>query len=626
MPTIIDSLIVELGLDGAGMEAGRRQVEDAFKKVGDGANRAGKDVDKTAKNAEVFLNKLRNNILALYAAFTTGRGIKEFVADITASDAALGRLAASMDMSAKTLASWRAAGSLVGASAQDIDGSFQALQSDFQNFGLTGQSTIVPWFRRLGVAVSDVNGRIRPLNDVLLDLADRVHGMDKAQAVAILSHMGLTPGAIQLILQGRDAILKMQAATKELSDAQAKDTAAAAERQAAWAKLLGHWEAVGITILTKLTPALDMLAGALDAIGKWFDEHPTIAGAAFIALSVAVGALTVALGALAISGAFAAIAAGFGLITTALAWVSGAVAIIGVIGAISFAVYELFENLDLVRKAWNWIMPAWLQIGGKDKSADKPGANSAPGSPNKASAGVPLGGSNPINLKSLGGSSEQQQQDIADLQKMGWSREQAIGIVANLQAESAGNTSAVGDNGKAYGLAQWHADRQRAFAAWAGHDIRSSTRAEQLAFVNFELRQGSERATGDKLAGAKDHAAAAQIIAQYYERPADTAGAVAQRVKYADDIAKAHSATTAALAKAFTTAPAPGVISGAQGVAQAGNVANDNSASNVTTSETKIGQVVINGVDTNNGKTVADAFKDTFRRDQFVAQANSGPA
>ena len=45
----------------------------------------------------------------------------------------------------------------------------------------------------------------------------------------------------------------------------------------------------------------------------------------------------------------------------------------------------------------------------------------------------------------------------------GWTKEQAAGIVGNIQKESMFNYKALGDNGKAFGLAQWHPDRQANF-------------------------------------------------------------------------------------------------------------------------------------------------------------------
>lgn len=103
----------------------------------------------------------------------------------------------------------------------------------------------------------------------------------------------------------------------------------------------------------------------------------------------------------------------------------------------------------------------------------------------------------------------------------GWTPQQAAGIVGNLQAESGPNlnTDAVGDGGKAYGIAQWHPDRQAKFAEVYKKDIRQSTINEQLAFVQWEL-MNTEKSAGAILRGAGDPSAAAQIVDEHYERSA----------------------------------------------------------------------------------------------------------
>lgn len=114
-------------------------------------------------------------------------------------------------------------------------------------------------------------------------------------------------------------------------------------------------------------------------------------------------------------------------------------------------------------------------------------------------------------------------------QRMGWTREQAAGITANLQKESSLNPGAVGDGGKAYGLAQWHPDRQAAFKQWAGKDIRQSTLAEQLAFVHYELTRGAERAAGNALRGTTSARAAGAVVSSEYERPRNRVGEMIER-------------------------------------------------------------------------------------------------
>jgi LysM repeat protein len=137
-----------------------------------------------------------------------------------------------------------------------------------------------------------------------------------------------------------------------------------------------------------------------------------------------------------------------------------------------------------------------------------------------------------------GGQQARIDQAISYFESQGWSRAQAIGIVANLDAES--NMQAGIDQiggGPGYGLAQWEGPRQRDFAAWAGHDIRGSSFAEQLRFVQHELTH-SEAGAGRALRGATDARSAAEIVTRLYERPADTAGEAVRRGNHAAEMAR----------------------------------------------------------------------------------------
>ncbi len=101
-----------------------------------------------------------------------------------------------------------------------------------------------------------------------------------------------------------------------------------------------------------------------------------------------------------------------------------------------------------------------------------------------------------------------------------FTKEQAAGILANLQAESDMNPSAVGDHGHAYGLAQWQEPGQRDFAAWAGHDIRQSTAAEQLDFLRHDMTVGKWATIGRNIQDSATRQQAARVMSLQYERPA----------------------------------------------------------------------------------------------------------
>jgi LysM repeat protein len=121
-------------------------------------------------------------------------------------------------------------------------------------------------------------------------------------------------------------------------------------------------------------------------------------------------------------------------------------------------------------------------------------------------------------------------------ESQGWTRAQAAGIVANLQAESGlDNGIRQHGGGPGYGLAQWEGPRQAAFARWAGHDIHGSSFHEQLQFIQYELTH-SEAGAGNALRGARSAGDAAALVTRLYERPADTSGQSTYRARLAEQI------------------------------------------------------------------------------------------
>ena len=124
----------------------------------------------------------------------------------------------------------------------------------------------------------------------------------------------------------------------------------------------------------------------------------------------------------------------------------------------------------------------------------------------------------------------------------GWTKEQAAGIVGNLQKESQfDHTVDTGDGGKAYGIAQWHPDRQQDFKNKYGKSIKGSSFEEQLAFVQYELTKGDEQRAGNKLKTAKTAGQAGAVVSQFYERPRKVEAEKAERARLAEGISKGYT-------------------------------------------------------------------------------------
>lgn len=104
----------------------------------------------------------------------------------------------------------------------------------------------------------------------------------------------------------------------------------------------------------------------------------------------------------------------------------------------------------------------------------------------------------------------------------GLTKEQSIGIAANLQAESGYRTGAIGDSGTSMGLAQWHNERMQNLKTWAEKNKLDYMSVNgQLEFLWHELNT-SEKSALTAIQSAKTSEDAAYAFTVKFERPANS--------------------------------------------------------------------------------------------------------
>lgn len=440
MPTVVDALIVTLGLDASKFTAGQKAVVEDLRKTEAQASRTGKNLEHSGAQAAQFFGQVRNQALSLFAVFMGGRGIKEFATYTMNTAAATGRLAQNLGMSARELSAWQgAAEQFAGGSAAGVAGSITNLSQDLQGFIHTGQSRFLPYLRAQHIAIGDANQRLLPMAEILMRISRTMQGMSGPEALFFGHNLGFDDGMINLLRQGPGAVRAELAKVRQQGVVDAKQAKDFQDLQTATRGATQGLEAFARMVLDDLSP---MLIAALNAIAK----------------------------------------------------------------------------TDPLKKGWKDLSnPNNYRIE-HNPNAPTPPAIAAIGGWWGRNMPTWLGGNTPMS----GDRGARTRQAMSYFMSQGWSREQSAGIVANLIRESGFDTGLVGDGGAAYGIAQWHPDRQAAFKAWSGHDIRQSTLQEQLAFVQYELTQGGEQAAGARLRATKSASDAGAVVSTYYERPANS--------------------------------------------------------------------------------------------------------
>ena len=269
MASVIDALVITLGLDPKGVKQGMAEAE---KTVGGGMSK--------------ITNVIKSFAAPIAGAFAAGKLFSDW---LSGADA-LGKFSAQMGQNIEDMGAWREAIIRAGGTAEGFASSFEGLNSRIAMAATVGTGRGRKIFESLGVALKDADGKVRDTKDVLLDLADVAQKMDRMQFVGLARMLGLDNGMIRALQQGRGALLEQIKYQKELgvyTEADAKATADFNDRMADFKQAL---RAASGSVFRIFVPAL---TEALRLINKgmiFLRKHEKAVQAFFIILAGAVTA------------------------------------------------------------------------------------------------------------------------------------------------------------------------------------------------------------------------------------------------------------------------------------------------------------------------------------------------
>lgn len=128
MATVIDALVVTLGLDSSGFKKGKKEVGEGLTETRATAEETAKNMEAAGKRAASFFGSIRTELLALVGVTLSAQGFKAFVSGMTNDLMRLGIQSSSLDISAKSLDGWERAASAAGSSAERITGTLSNFQ------------------------------------------------------------------------------------------------------------------------------------------------------------------------------------------------------------------------------------------------------------------------------------------------------------------------------------------------------------------------------------------------------------------------------------------------------------------------------------------------------------------
>ena len=273
MATIVDKLFVTFGLDPAEFIEGQKKVDAAQKKNRDTSSTTRKQMEEDGKKTVAAFRSIRNEVLALVGTFISLGAIKSFTEQITHSDAAIGRMAASLGMSVPDLWTWEKAMEQFGVKAGETDSALSSLTELAQQwaYGAPVTSEMSRQLTQAGVDVVKFHDASTTLEERINMLATAFHKIGPAAAEALGGSLNLPRQFIaQLAVQGPEAIDKMRAAMKAMGPLTDQQAAAAIRREQEWNNMQTRIQGFERYLVETFWPLVEPI---IQAVMNWWQRN-----------------------------------------------------------------------------------------------------------------------------------------------------------------------------------------------------------------------------------------------------------------------------------------------------------------------------------------------------------------
>ncbi|HHL0125094.1 transglycosylase SLT domain-containing protein [Klebsiella pneumoniae] len=273
--TVIDALLITLGLDTSDFRKGQKDVSDDLKKQREDAKNTAKEMAEQGKKAASFFSSIKTELLALTGVTVTAGGLMSLVKNTTSSLMDLSIQSKALGMTARELDGFGKAAESAGSSFERITAALQGFQAAKQGslFGDTS-SPIFSGMRMLTALTGDTfdvySKDAKSLARSYLESLRKVKDPNIRRQIGAMG--GFDDATIQRNQEGRflpdvDRLTK----SSGITDASVKG---AKEFTEAWVALNQNLETTKNQFYTFLIPYVREFNGVLLQLSNWMKSHP----------------------------------------------------------------------------------------------------------------------------------------------------------------------------------------------------------------------------------------------------------------------------------------------------------------------------------------------------------------
>ena len=307
---IVEQMLVELMLDTSKFaaqadkaEKKNQALEKSLDKTEKASKQAGKaneelakkyhsSIEQTAKFGQAIA-KVTKELTKFFGAIIGSTGLFKLANDAAHANMEVSKLSGQLGMATASITDWQNAAGAFGGSAQGMTASLTGIKQAMNGLVMFGDASMLPYFNALGVSVVDDAGKVRKLDDVMLDLADSFQKMPKEQAYTIGKKMGFDDGTINALISGRKELQEILDIQKRMYHSDGKAIARSRELTKQQAILSAHWQSMKQLVGDALTPILLTLIKVVNSFFEFLQRHEKVIKAVFQTAAIVIGMLLI---------------------------------------------------------------------------------------------------------------------------------------------------------------------------------------------------------------------------------------------------------------------------------------------------------------------------------------------
>lgn len=203
MPTIIDSLIVELKLDASQFTKEQRAALDAARRLEAEQLKSAKNTEYAAGKASDAFKELRTSAITAFAAVTGSKSVADFAVNAVQAGAAAGRLSRNLNIPVNVISRWQGLAKIFGGSPEGMAESFTRMTDVMEGWKRGKVDPIITMYRALGAEGGTVIDVTKGVNQAFLDIAKNMKAIEERSpggAGFWARQLGIDPGLLDAMI------------------------------------------------------------------------------------------------------------------------------------------------------------------------------------------------------------------------------------------------------------------------------------------------------------------------------------------------------------------------------------------------------------------------------------------